>query len=157
MSSWKDTFNTKSGSTPEPNATPATALDAAPAATAPLAAVPAAQTKALGKESLISADLAIEGKIEGSGHVRIAGKFKGDVNVQGDLTIELGAKVTGSVKAKKVSIAGELEGNIDSATQVDVLASGSVVGDIKASTVTVASGAKLRGQVDFGWGEKKDA
>ena len=37
------------------------------------------------KESLIAADLTIEGKIEGSGHVRIAGSFKGDVNVQGNL------------------------------------------------------------------------
>ena len=35
------------------------------------------------KESLIAADLTIEGKIEGAGHVRIAGRFKGDVNVAG--------------------------------------------------------------------------
>ena len=35
------------------------------------------------KESLIAADLTIEGKIEGTGHVRIAGQFKGDVNVAG--------------------------------------------------------------------------
>ena len=39
-------------------------------------------------ESLIAPDIAIEGKIEGTGHVRIAGRFKGDVNVRGDLTIE---------------------------------------------------------------------
>src|ERR1044072_2968951 len=37
------------------------------------------------KESLIAAELTIEGKIEGSGHVRIAGRFKGDVHVQGNL------------------------------------------------------------------------
>jgi cytoskeletal protein CcmA (bactofilin family) len=30
-------------------------------------------------ESLIAADIMIEGKIEGSGSVRIAGRFKGDV------------------------------------------------------------------------------
>lgn len=33
------------------------------------------------KESLLAAGLTIEGKIEGTGHVRIAGSFKGDVNV----------------------------------------------------------------------------
>ena len=49
------------------------------------------------KESLIAADLTIEGKIEGAGHVRIAGRFKGDVNVQGNVTIEQGAHVTGQV------------------------------------------------------------
>ena len=45
------------------------------------------------KESLIAADITIEGKIEGGGSVRIAGNFKGDVNVDGDLALESGAKL----------------------------------------------------------------
>src|SRR5258706_13926476 len=68
-----------------------------------------------GKETVIAAGLTIDGKIEGSGHVRMGGRFKGDVNVDGDLTIEPGAKITGSVRASTVTIGGELEGNIDSA------------------------------------------
>ena len=106
------------------------------------------------KESLIASELTIEGKIEGAGHVRIAGKFKGDVNVQGNLTIESGAKLTGSVRANKVVIAGEVEGNIESAQQVELLASGALTGDIKAGSLTVASGARMKGQADFGWDEK---
>src|ERR1700754_253192 len=58
-----------------------------------------ARADAPAKESVISAGLTIEGKIEGAGHVRIAGEFKGDVNVKGNLTIEPGAHVTGGVKA----------------------------------------------------------
>ncbi len=110
--------------------------------------------RAEAKESLIAADITIEGKIEGSGHVRIAGKFKGDVNVQGDLTIEKDAKVTGSVRASKVTIAGELEGNIDAAAQVDLQQSGVLIGDLKASSLTVAAGSRMRGQVDCGWDDK---
>src|SRR3546814_10834807 len=94
------------------------------------------------KESLIAADLTIEGKIEGAGHVRIAGKFKGDVNVQGDLTIEKGAKLSGGVKAKKVMVAGELDGNVESASRVELLESGALSGDIKAGTLTVAAGSR---------------
>ncbi len=41
-------------------------------------------------ESVIAADLAIEGKIEGSGHVRLVGTFKGDVHVKGNFTIDPG-------------------------------------------------------------------
>ena len=108
-------------------------------------------------ESLIAADIMIEGKIEGAGSVRIAGKFKGDVNVQGDLTIEVGAKLIGGVRADKVTIAGELEGNVESASLISLLATGVVIGDVKAGSVTVAAGARMRGQADFGWDDNKTA
>jgi cytoskeletal protein CcmA (bactofilin family) len=117
-------------------------------------AAPAARTapaeRSDGKESLIASDLTIEGKIEGSGHIRIAGRFKGDVHVQGDLTVELGARLNGAVRARKVVIAGELEGNIESAQRVELLASGVMVGDLKAETVTVAAGSRMKGNVEFG-------
>ncbi len=107
-----------------------------------------------GKESLIASDLTIEGKIEGSGHIRIAGKFKGDVDVKGDLTIESGARLTGSVRANKVVIAGELEGNIEDAAQVELQQGGVLLGDVKAGSLSVAAGSRMRGQADFGWDDK---
>jgi cytoskeletal protein CcmA (bactofilin family) len=107
------------------------------------------------KESIIAADITIEGKIEGGGSVRIAGKFKGNVNVQGDLTIEIGAKLTGSVRADRVTIAGELEGNVEEAAIVDLQKTGVVNGDLKAGSLTVAAGARLRGQAEFGWDDGK--
>lgn len=106
-------------------------------------------------ESVIAADLTIEGKIEGSGHVRLVGKFNGDVHVEGDLTIEPGAKVTGSVRAGKVVIGGELDGNIDEASSVELLKTGVLNGDLKAGSLTVAAGSRMRGQAEFGWEEKE--
>jgi cytoskeletal protein CcmA (bactofilin family) len=106
------------------------------------------------KESLIASDITIEGKIEGSGHVRIAGKFKGDVNVQGDLSIEKDAKLNGSVRATKVTVAGELEGNIEAAAQVDLQQSGVLIGDLKAGSLIVAAGSRMRGHAEFGWDDK---
>jgi cytoskeletal protein CcmA (bactofilin family) len=103
------------------------------------------------KESLIAADLTIEGKIEGSGHVRMAGRFKGDVNVEGDLTIDQGAKITGSVRASTVTVGGELDGNIDAASRVELLSTGVLNGDLKAASLTVAAGSRMRGNVSFGW------
>ena len=105
------------------------------------------------RESVIASGLTIEGKIEGAGHVRMAGRFKGDVNVDGDLTIDPGAKITGSVRASTVTIGGELEGNIDGASRVELLAGGILNGDLKAGSLTVASGSRMRGNVSFGWDE----
>jgi len=170
MALWKD--NVKPASPPpSPTTTPSFLADAmhqpgradAPSIAEPksdsIAATPLAARAPVREkprsESLIAPDIAIEGKIEGTGHVRIAGRFKGDVNVRGDLTIEPGATVAGSVRAEKVTIAGELAGNIETASHVDLLESGSLTGDLKAATVTVAAGSRMRGQVDFGWEDAK--
>jgi hypothetical protein len=81
--------------TPDPppyRETPA-ATSAAPSAIPESATAPRRDAVAA-KESLIAADLTIEGKIEGSGHVRIAGKFKGDVKA-GSLTVAAGSRMRG--------------------------------------------------------------
>lgn len=159
MSIWKDNTATRQPTTPSPETKEPPRYDppARPELTPAAAPAPAARadTAPTRKESLIASDITIEGKIEGGGSVRIAGKFKGDVSVQGDLTIEAGAKVTGSVRADKVTIAGELEGNVEQASLVDLLQTGVVVGDLKAGSLTVAAGARMRGQAEFGWDEGK--
>jgi cytoskeletal protein CcmA (bactofilin family) len=158
MSLWKE--NTMAKPAPEParpapfdakeppRVEPAPKPEPSAPRAAPMAAMPV--TGAARKESLIAADLTIEGKIEGGGSVRIAGKFKGDVNVQGDLTIEAGAKLTGSVRADKVVIAGELEGNVVGASSIDLQQTGIVVGDLKARSLAVAAVATMRGKAEFG-------
>lgn len=112
-------------------------------------AAPAPQAK----ESVIASDLTIEGKISGSGHIRIAGRFKGDVNVEGDLTIDVGARLNGGVRARRVNVAGELEGNIESAERVELQPSAVLIGDVKAGTLIIASGSRIRGNVECGWDE----
>lgn len=161
MSIWKDQGTSKKESTPPP-AEPAPVREVpreVPRAAefSPTVSAPPRAAEREGKESLIASDLTIEGKIEGTGHVRIAGRFKGDVNVQGDLTIESGAKLNGGVRARKVVIAGELEGNIEAADQVELQSSGVLIGDLKAGSLTVAAGSRMRGQADFGWDDAKSA
>jgi cytoskeletal protein CcmA (bactofilin family) len=121
--------------------------------------VPAAQSAASAasrkelKESVIATGLTFEGKIEGSGHVRIAGRFKGDVHVDGTLTVEAGAHLAGSVRAASVVVEGEIEGNIESAQRVELLQTGVINGDVNAGSLTVAGGARMRGRAEFGWNE----
>ena len=108
-----------------------------------------------GGESVIAANLTIEGKIEGTGNVRIAGRFKGDVRIDGNFNIEPGAHLVGQVAAGIVIVGGELQGNIESAKRVDVLEGGIIVGDVKAGSITVAAGSRMRGHVEFGWDDEK--
>jgi len=163
MAIWKDqtpakkenSFPMDPPTAPLPPRETASNNDFAPTPAPSFSATPTPSAQPAAKESLIASDLTIEGKIEGTGHVRIAGKFKGDVNVQGDLTIEPGAKLTGGVRANKVTIAGELEGNIEAAAILVLQASGVLIGDLKAGSLTVAAGSRMRGQADFGWKDDK--
>jgi cytoskeletal protein CcmA (bactofilin family) len=103
------------------------------------------------KESIIASGLTIEGKIIGSGHVRVAGKFKGDIQVEGNLHIDSGARVEGQVRASEVLVSGDLQGNIESAKRVELQQGGTITGDVKAGSLTVAAGSRMRGAVDFGF------
>jgi len=165
MALWKDP--TKDSSMPGSDGAAALASEPAvravptpaassPAPTAdPVRPVQRAASSAAGtaKESLIAADVTIEGKIEGAGHVRIAGRFKGDVNVQGNVTIEQGAHVTGQIAAATVIVSGEINGNVQASSRVELLETGIINGDVKAAVLTVAAGSRMRGNADFGWPE----
>jgi cytoskeletal protein CcmA (bactofilin family) len=156
MALWKDPVKDQPmpageamNSTPEPFARPTSAPTPMPE---PIRR--AAQPPGNAKESLIAADVTIEGKIEGAGHVRIAGRFKGDVNVEGNVTIEQGAHVTGQIAAATVVVSGEVHGNINAGSRVELLETGVINGDVKAAVLTVAAGSRMRGNADFGWGDK---
>jgi len=155
MALWKDTTPGTTGTNPVP---PVKDTYSPPERTnvAPLNPDTTKRHKERGemKESVIASDLTIEGKIVGSGHVRIAGRFKGDVQVDGNLTIETGANLDGQVRAQVVTVAGELKGNIENAKRVELLEGGAITGDVKAGSLTVAAGSRMRGQMEFGWDDE---
>ena len=167
MALWKDSTTGTSPAAPSPAPAPAHTREPERANVASLTPEPArrpAPAPAPGpqrnemKESQIASDLTIEGKISGTGHVRIAGKFKGDVHVEGNVTLDAGARLEGHVKASVVCVSGELIGNIENAKRVELLESGVINGDVKAGSLTVAAGSRMRGQVEFGYeGEPRAA
>ncbi len=159
MALWKDsntgTATPSAGASPSFGGAPSPAAQPEKSNVAPLTPeVPrraAKEQRADMKESVIASDLTIEGKIAGSGHVRIAGRFKGDVHVDGNVTLDTGAHLEGQVKASVVVVGGELVGNIENAKRVELLEGGVISGDVKAGSLTVAAGSRMRGQVEFGW------
>ena len=157
MALWKE----PTAPTPAPAPmTPRPVVESAPRTDRPAAETASTQNTPIARpkerveirESLIASGLSIEGKISGTGHVRIAGSFKGDVQVDGNLGIEPGAKHQGEVKAATVTVSGELTGNIN-AKHIDVTSTGVIIGDVKADTITVAAGSRMRGHVEFGWAD----
>ena len=157
MAIWKDIVakdstqpDTAAGSPPPVNRPRPEVVANSPAPSAAPSAPPVRRDL---KETVIAAGLTFEGKIDGSGHVRISGRFKGDVHVDGTLTVDAGAHLAGAVRAGSVVVAGEIEGNIEGAQRVELHQTGVVNGDIAAGSLTVADGARMRGKAEFGWGD----
>ena len=125
-----------------------------------LAPVPAPVVKEIApkaRESILGPGDTIEGTIEGDADLRIAGKFKGNIQIKGDISIEKGAHIAAKIDAAIVTIAGALEGNVVASSQVRLLESGQLIGDLKAPTLTVAAGSRMRGHVEFGWNASETA
>ena len=136
---------------PMPNPGPVTAPPVTPVA------APRESVARGGNESVFGSGVTIDGKIEGEANVRIAGKFKGEIHIKGDLTVEKGANVGAKVSATNVTVAGEVNGDVTASAQMKLLESAQVVGDLKAATLTVASGSRMRGHVEFGWSASEAA
>lgn len=149
MALWNQTAQEDSGD--KPHVEQAVTMSASPA---PVQREHAPKDR---RESVFGPGVTIEGKIEGDADVRIAGKFKGDIHIKGDVNIEKGAHLAAKIHAATVIIAGEVEGNVVASAQVRLVESGQLVGDLKAKILTVAAGSRMRGHVEFGWSDSEAA
>ena len=78
-----------------------------------------------------------------------------EIDAKGDLHIDAPASVEGHVLAGEITVNGTLQGNIESARHVELKQGSTVTGDIKAGTLSVTAGARMRGNVEFGFTDGK--
>jgi cytoskeletal protein CcmA (bactofilin family) len=161
MALWKETAQNEPRTMPNeqkmaaPNE-PSEKMEAAPVPVAPVA--PRRESMPRDRhESVFGSGVSIEGKMEGDGDVRIAGKFKGDIHIRGNLNVQKGAHLTAKINADAVIIEGEVEGTVVATGQVTLSESAQVIGDLKAKTLTVSAGSRMRGNVEFGWNDSEAA
>jgi cytoskeletal protein CcmA (bactofilin family) len=97
--------------------------------------------------SVLGVGIIWQGKLSGSGGVRIEGTFEGEISLKGLLVVGETGKVTcEDVRAANVIVAGAVKGNI-TAQKVEIRATGRVWGDIITTAFATEEGAFLRGQI----------
>jgi len=92
--------------------------------------------------------LAVRGRLSGTGHVTIDGAFEGEIEVAGHVAIGAGAHVRAPIRARAVAVAGHVEGAV-SAVDVHVRAGGQLAGDVRAQSVGLDDGGALLGMVEM--------
>ncbi|MDX9991637.1 MAG: polymer-forming cytoskeletal protein [Anaerolineales bacterium] len=97
--------------------------------------------------SVLGPGLIWEGKISGSGGVRIEGTFEGQVVLRGMLVVGESGRVTcENIRAANVIVAGAVKGNIIT-QKLEIRATGRVWGDVITTSFVTEDGAFLRGQI----------
>jgi cytoskeletal protein CcmA (bactofilin family) len=97
--------------------------------------------------SVLGAGTSFNGRLTGSGGIRIEGAFEGEIELRGLLVIGESGRVTcEQIQAAVVVIAGVVKGSIN-AEKVEVRATGRVWGDVATAAFSTEEGAFLQGQI----------
>jgi excisionase family DNA binding protein len=100
------------------------------------------------EEKIIDVDAAMQGTLSFKDPVnlRINGKFDGNLETKGNLTISSSALVIGDIVGDNIIIGGKIKGKITAKERLTLLPSAIVNGDIYPAKLNVAEGAILEGK-----------
>ena len=95
--------------------------------------------------AFLGSDSEFEGQLTFQGTIRIDGRFKGGIAVDGTLIVGPSGRVNAEISASNMIISGEVIGNMIAETNIEVHTSGKVYGNLVAPTVTIHEGAVFQG------------
>jgi cytoskeletal protein CcmA (bactofilin family) len=95
--------------------------------------------------TVIGKETFIEGHLQGSGALRIDGRVKGQVTVDGDIIVGEGAVLEAAVTGRNIEVSGRVQGNMTASGRLDIMATGAVQGDVYVQALQVADGAFFLG------------
>jgi cytoskeletal protein CcmA (bactofilin family) len=100
------------------------------------------------KPTVINAQGDFEGTLKGK-DAQIFGRFRGEIELSGRLTLGEGARVNARVVADSAEVAGEFRGDLK-VRSLMLLEKGRIEGTLEAQTMAVREGAQLNGSVNTG-------
>jgi len=107
-----------------------------------------------GATTYVAQGSTFEGKLVGKGAFVFCGKFAGDCDIDGPVTLAAGGHWTGTLKARDVVIAGTVDGDVIAAQRVEIAGSARITGSLSGHSVAVAEGAVIEGELRVTSGEQ---
>jgi cytoskeletal protein CcmA (bactofilin family) len=96
-------------------------------------------------DTVVGSQTEFQGKVSGSGSIRVDGRLQGEIDVEGDAYVGQDGVVVADVRARDIVIAGEVRGNCHAAGRLELLPTSRLFGDIHAVRLAIADGAMFRG------------
>lgn len=100
-------------------------------------------------DTLIGADLSVEGNISSTGVLRIQGDVHGDVSCDpdsdGTIVVDKSGNITGAIKAPHIVVSGHVAGPLHSLESIEIQEGACVVGDAFYKELDIRAGGVLEG------------
>ena len=99
-------------------------------------------------EKILDVDASMQGSLNFKDPVnlRINGKFEGNLQTQGNLTIGQHAVVNADIIGDTITVGGRVKGKITAKKSLIILSSAVIEGDIYPATLSIAEGGILEGR-----------
>ena len=101
------------------------------------------------KTTVILEGMQVEGQIEGTHDLYLAGNLKGNVDVVELVKVGKSGRFEGELKAKKIIIKGEVDGKVTAIEKVEIHSSGHLKGDIISPSILISHKAFFEGSVSM--------
>ncbi len=96
-------------------------------------------------ETLLGTGAEFEGTLRVKGDVRIEGKFKGTIHVDGNLSVGKQGEVSAEVYAKNAVISGHIKGNLYIQEKVEFMSGARFEGEVECKGLVVHDGVIFDG------------
>lgn len=99
------------------------------------------------EEKILDVDAAMQGSLrfKDAVNLRINGKFEGNLETKGNLTIGVSAMIFGDMLGDNIVVGGRVKGKITARERLTLLPTAIVEGDIYPAKLNIAEGAILEG------------
>ncbi|EGL83108.1 protein of unknown function DUF583 [Caldalkalibacillus thermarum TA2.A1] len=106
--------------------------------------------------TLIGKGTRLEGNVVSSSSLRLDGELVGEIQTEGNITVDKEGNVRGNLYAQNMTIEGQIEGNLYATNHIFLASTAQVRGDITAQTLEMEKGATFNGKSTMGKEEVTD-
>ena len=93
----------------------------------------------------IGKNVSLSGKLDFKGMVRIDGRYEGEINAEGILSVGEDAFVKAKIRVDSITIRGKVEGSVLATERIEIQQPGKLIGDIKTPKLVIGEGAVFEG------------
>lgn len=103
------------------------------------------------REKILDVDASMQGSLafKDPVNLRINGKFEGNLDTKGNLTIGENAQVQADIVGENIEICGKVSGNVVASDSLSLTQTAHLVGNIRTPKLNVSGGAIFQGKCDM--------